>query len=70
MSTAAKASSTVLDWTERGLVPDSVLRAGIRRLCRQRLKDIGANDIEKSGRTLEDFIEQMNRDYIKITISM
>ena len=43
MSTAAKkASSTVLDWTERGLVPDSVLRAGIRRLCRQRLKDIEA----------------------------
>ena len=60
MSTAAKASSTVLDWTERGLVPDSVLRAGIRRLCRQRLKDIGANDIEVSSRKLEDFIEQMN----------
>ena len=38
MSTAAiKASSTVLDWSERGLVPDSVIRAGIRRLCRQRL---------------------------------
>jgi len=60
MSTAAKASSTVLDWTERGLVPDSVLRAGIRRLCRQRLKDIGANDIEVSSRKLEDFVEQMN----------
>lgn len=61
MSTAAtKASSTVLDWTERGLVPDSVLRAGIRRLCRQRLRDIEANDIEKSGRFMEAFIERMN----------
>jgi len=45
MSTAAhKASSTVLAWTEKGLVPDSVIRAGIRRLCRQRLNDIRAHD--------------------------
>jgi cyclopropane-fatty-acyl-phospholipid synthase len=60
MSTAAnKASSTVLDWTERGLVPDSVIRAGIRRLCRQRLKDIGAADIEVSAARLDDFVRRM-----------
>ena len=65
MSTAAiKASSTVLDWSERGLVPDSVLRAGIRRLCRQRLKDIGANDVESSGRSIEAFVEMMNASSI------
>jgi len=61
MSTAAiKASSTVLDWTERGLVPDSVIRAGIRRLCRQRLKDIRAEDIEFSSQMTDAFIEYMN----------
>jgi len=61
MSTAAlKASSTVLDWTERGLVPDSVIRAGIRRLCRQRLADIKAHDIEASGQMTEAFIDYMN----------
>jgi cyclopropane-fatty-acyl-phospholipid synthase len=61
MSTAAiKASSTVLDWTERGLVPDSVIRAGIRRLCRQRLIDIKAQDIEVSGQMTEAFIDYMN----------
>ncbi len=50
MNTAAnKASSTVLNWTERGLVPDSVIRAGIRRLCSKRLKNIGAQDIEASA---------------------
>jgi cyclopropane-fatty-acyl-phospholipid synthase len=60
MSTAAnKASSTVLDWTERGLVPDSVIRAGIRRLCRQRLKDIAAADIDVWAARLEDFIRRM-----------
>jgi cyclopropane-fatty-acyl-phospholipid synthase len=61
VSTAAiKASSTVLDWTERGLVPDSVLRAGIRRLCGQRLQDIRAQDIEISAEMTEAFIDYMN----------
>ena len=61
MSTAAnKASSTVLDWSERGLVPDSVIRAGIRRLCHQRLKDIQSSDVEVSGQLLESFIAMMN----------
>ena len=60
MSTAANTSSTVLDWSERGLVPDSVIRAGIRRLCRQRLKEIRADDIEKSAETLDRFVDMMN----------
>lgn len=66
MSTAAIASSTVLDWTERGLVPDSVIRAGIRRLCRQRLKDIRAEDIEVSGESLEAFVQMMNASPIAL----
>jgi cyclopropane-fatty-acyl-phospholipid synthase len=62
MSTAAtKASSTVLAWTERGLVPDSVIRAGIRRLCRQRLKDIRSDDPEAAAEALDAFVEAMNR---------
>ena len=66
MSTAAIASSTVLDWSERGLVPDSVLRAGIRRLCRQRLKDIRANDIQISGQLLEAFVRKMNQSPVAL----
>jgi cyclopropane-fatty-acyl-phospholipid synthase len=57
MTTAA---NTILEWTERGLVPDSVIRAGIRRLCRQRLKDICASDPQASGRLLEDLVRAMN----------
>jgi cyclopropane-fatty-acyl-phospholipid synthase len=61
MNTAAnKVSSTVLAWTEMGLVPDSVLRAGIRRLCRQRLEDIRANDPEAAGALLETFVQRMD----------
>jgi cyclopropane-fatty-acyl-phospholipid synthase len=67
MSTAAyKASSTALAWSERGLVPDSVLRAGIRRLCRQRLNDINASDVEISGRAMEAFVAHMNRSDIAL----
>ena len=59
-ATAKTASSTILAWTEQGRVPDTVIRAGIRRLCRQRLKDIEANDIEASARRLDDFVGQMD----------
>ena len=55
------ASSTILEWTEQGRVPDGVIRAGIRRLCRQRLRDIEARDIEASARRLEDFVRMMDR---------
>lgn len=61
MSAAAKAaSSTILEWTEQGRVPDAVIRAGIRRLCRQRLNDIESADIEASARRLEAFVRLMN----------
>ena len=38
---AAKA----VNWTETGLVPDTVIRAGIRRLLEAKRKEIHAGDI-------------------------
>jgi len=55
------ASSTLLEWTEQGRIPDAVIRAGIRRLCRQRLAQIDAHDIEASARRLEAFVDLMDR---------
>src|SRR5210317_1845979 len=67
MSTAAhKASSTVLAWTEKGLVPDSVIRAGIRRLCRQRLHDIQADDPQGAATALDSFVDGMNESPIAL----
>jgi len=57
MSTTAK---TAIAWTESGLVPDSVVRAGIRRLNRQRLEQICAHDQERAIDLLESFIDRMN----------
>lgn len=54
-------SSTILEWTEQGRVPDAMIRAGIRRLCRQRLKDIEASDIEASARRLQAFVAMMDQ---------
>jgi cyclopropane-fatty-acyl-phospholipid synthase len=36
--TLERAAGGFLGWAERGLIPDAVVRAGIRRLCAQRLR--------------------------------
>jgi cyclopropane-fatty-acyl-phospholipid synthase len=46
-------------WVERGFVPDPLVRAGIRRLCEQRLADIGAADATRSAAIAEDFIRSL-----------
>jgi cyclopropane-fatty-acyl-phospholipid synthase len=57
MSSAARLA---IGWIEQGYVPDSVVRAGIRRLCEQRLRDIRAGDAAASARTTEDFVRAMD----------
>jgi len=39
-----QATRFAINWVEQGYVPDAVIRAGIRRLCEQRLAEIGAGD--------------------------
>lgn len=51
--------SAAIGWAEMGLVPDSVIRAGIRRLTRQRLQEIHASDCETSADRLNAFVEHM-----------
>ncbi len=52
-------SSGVIGWAEMGLVPDRVIRAGIRRLNNERLVDIHANDPEWSAVELSAFVDYM-----------
>jgi cyclopropane-fatty-acyl-phospholipid synthase len=65
MSTGSM-TRTALGWVEQGLVPDSVVRAGIRRLCEARLADIGAGDCERAAAATERFIEAMDRAPVAI----
>jgi len=55
-----KMEKLAVDWTETGLVPDGAIRAGIRRLLRQRLAEIRADDAEAAGEALEAFVAGMD----------
>ena len=56
MSLAARA----IDWTEQGLVPDALVRAGIRRVLRERLAEIAPDDIETAADRLSAFVDAMS----------
>ena len=57
-------SADPIDWAERGLVPDVLVRAAIRRLCAQRLAGIGADDPVKSARMAESFVASLRASEI------
>ena len=53
-------TAKALNWTEMGLVPDSVIRAGIRRLLERKLAEIRAGDVAASADIKNRFVEMMN----------
>ena len=59
-------ASHALNWVERGLVPDPLVRAGIRRLCEQRLTEIRAGDAEAASETTEAFVRAMRGDAVAL----
>jgi len=59
------ASNRAIEWTELGsIVPDKVIRHGIRRLLRQRLNEISADDCAVSAELEAEFVRLMNRSEI------
>ena len=63
MSTVA---SRAISWTESGLVPDSVIRSGIRRLLEKKLAEIVADDVEVAARTTNAFVRMMDESPIAL----
>jgi len=55
------ATNVAINWTEQGLVPDVVIRAGIRRLLRQRLDEISTGDCERATALTRVFVADMRR---------
>ena len=51
----SRGSSRAIGWVEQGLVPDRVVRLGIRRLLLDRLAEIGDGDGEASARIADEF---------------
>lgn len=50
-----------LKLAERKVLPDALIRKGIRDLCRERLADIGDADCERAQRDLIQFTRQMSQ---------
>jgi cyclopropane-fatty-acyl-phospholipid synthase len=54
------AADKAIGWTEQGLVPDSLVRAAIRRLLRARLAELRPGDAEHAAEVTAAFVEHMN----------
>ncbi len=52
-------AATVIDWTEQGMVPDTVIRHGIRRLLKRRLVNLASDDCEAVARRKHAFVREM-----------
>ncbi len=63
MQTAAKA----IDWSERGLIPDAMIRAGIRRLLNERLKQLAADDTALEQEIEQAFVKLMDGSPLALT---
>ena len=49
-------TDTFIDFAERGIIPDFLLRAGIRNLCRKRLKQCRTDDCEANAEPIEKYM--------------
>ena len=63
-------TAKALNWTEMGLVPDTVVRAGIRRLLDQKRSEIRSGDAEYASSITNRFVEMMNRSPIALVPEM
>ena len=55
-ATAARA----IEWMEQGLLPDAVVRSGIRRLLRERLQALEHADCAAHAACIETLVDSMN----------
>ncbi|MGB5510718.1 MAG: cyclopropane-fatty-acyl-phospholipid synthase family protein [Woeseiaceae bacterium] len=59
-------AARAISWTESGLVPDTVIRSGMRRLLERKLQEISAGDVEVASRTLRQFVAMMRRSPVAL----
>lgn len=59
----------LIDLCERGLVPDVLTRLGIRRLCRQRLRDEYAHDLERADARFRTLLSELRGSPIAIEVA-
>jgi cyclopropane-fatty-acyl-phospholipid synthase len=57
---------TAIGWVDQGLVPDAVIRSGIRRLCESRLQAINAGDCEQALEATTRFAAAMDQSPVAL----
>jgi cyclopropane-fatty-acyl-phospholipid synthase len=58
--------SWAIDLAERRVIPDAVVRAGMRRLMGQRLKDERRNDRRNHGQAVREFVRKMESEPVAV----
>ncbi len=61
-----RAAPGLLGLAERGLLPDAAIRAGIRRLCAQRLEDERAGGVELQSLRQQELLELLRQSPVAI----
>ncbi len=57
---------SLIDLAERGLLPDALVRLGIRRLCEQRLREEGDGDLAAADTRFRALLDELRRSPIAI----
>lgn len=58
--------SNMINWVERGLVPDVLIRAGIRHLVKKRLTEESARQPEQASAQFHDFLSELKKTAMAI----
>jgi cyclopropane-fatty-acyl-phospholipid synthase len=59
-------TARALGWTEAGMVPDAIIRQGIRRLLERKRREIRAGDLEHAADATRAFIDMMDASPIAL----
>ncbi|MBT8082881.1 MAG: cyclopropane-fatty-acyl-phospholipid synthase family protein [Gammaproteobacteria bacterium] len=59
-------TAKALNWTELGLVPDTVIRAGIRRLLESKRREIHSGDVEFAADAMNRFVAHMDESPVAL----
>lgn len=59
-------SQLAFDLTEQGLVPDVVIRRGIRHMLKQRLKEIHSDNTEVMAEQFSEFVQQLQTSAVAL----
>jgi cyclopropane-fatty-acyl-phospholipid synthase len=62
----AELNDWVIDWCERGRIPDQFVRLGMRRMMRQRLRDEGIGDGEARSKRFNRLVDELRASPIAV----